>query len=59
MAPPDDPKLPEDRSKGSGTGFVIAALVVIILVLAYFMFRGTNPMDGTEDFNVTVGTPGE
>jgi hypothetical protein len=57
--PPDDRGTPVDRSRGSGTGFVIAALAVIILVLAYFLFRDTNPMGASSDFNVTVGVPGE
>ncbi len=58
MSPPDDRDHPADRSKGSGTGVVIAALVVIILVLAYFVFGDANSLGGTEDFNVTVGAPG-
>lgn len=58
MAAPENHQAPHtttiNKTSGGGTGFVIGALVVVVLVLSYFIFAGDNPINGSTDINVTV-----
>ncbi|MBW4963977.1 hypothetical protein [Sulfitobacter sp. CW3] len=56
---PQTPHTTVNKTSNTGTGIVIGVLVVLVLGFGFYYFSGGDPMDTSNDINVTVEGAGD